>query len=161
MADNTVSRLLGELKQRRDELRPLVDELSQIEAAIAALEPVGSGARAGAGRGRPANGRRGPRSGAQGNKPRRGRPPKGEPTRSDQFLALVEQQPGIGIGEAAQQLAIEPNYLYRVSATLQREGTIRKEGRGFVMAVQAPPPNEGAEVIEVIEVPSAEGEGTF
>jgi hypothetical protein len=156
MTDSTVTRLLGELKQRRDELRPLVDELSQIESAIAALEPVGASPRGGARRGRAGNGRRGPRSGGQGTRPRRGRPPKGEPTRSDQFLALVEQQPGIGIGEAAQQLAIEPNYLYRVSATLQREGTIRKDGRGFVLAVAPSPPSAGA---EVIEVPSGEGEG--
>ncbi|MBA2429148.1 MAG: hypothetical protein H0V55_05425 [Thermoleophilaceae bacterium] len=142
MATETVSRLLTELKQRRDELRPLVEELNQIESAISALEQVGggrvagSGRRRGSGKGRPSGGR-----------PRRGRPPKGQPTRSDQFLALVEQRPGISISEAATELSIEPNYLYRVSATLQREGTIAKEGRGFVPAVAAAPA-AGAEVIE-------------
>ena len=148
MADpSTVPRLLDELRQRRDELRPLVEELSQIEAAIQALERVGAPARSGSRRSGSGNGRRGPR-GAGSGRPRRGRPPKGEPTRSDQFLALVESQPGISISEAAERLSIEPNYLYRVSATLQREGTIRKDGRGFVPGV-APAPSEQAEVIEV------------
>lgn len=140
MAADTVSKLLTELKQRRDELRPQLEELNQIESAIAALEQVGGA--------RPTGGPRRRRGAGRGGRPRRGRPPKGQPTRSDQFLALVQQRPGISISEAASQLSIEPNYLYRVSATLQREGTIAKEGRGFVPAVSAPPSSNGVEVLE-------------
>jgi DNA-binding IclR family transcriptional regulator len=136
--------MLSELRNRRDELRPMVDELTQVESAITALEQLesagGGGARRRAGR------RRTAARSAPGR--RRGRPPKGQPTRSDQFLALVEQRPGITISEAAQELGIEPNYLYRVSATLQREGSIIKEGRGFAPAVASPDGGGKAEVIE-------------
>jgi hypothetical protein len=142
--------MLKELRQRRDELRPMVAELTQVESAISALEqlerPSGRGSSARGGRrraGRPATGRR------------RGRPPKGQPTRSDQFLALVAERPGITISEAAQELGIEPNYLYRVSATLQREGTIVKEGRGFAPGVASPAAGGDAEVIE----PPQDGSG--
>lgn len=148
----TVSRMLSELRSRRDELRPMVEELTQIESAITALEQLepssgGPGRRRGPGR---------PRGPARGATPgrRRGRPPKGQPTRSDQFLALVEQRPGISISEAAAELGIEPNYLYRVSATLQREGTILRDGRGFRSGVAAP---EGGEAARVIEPPASDG----
>lgn len=149
----TVSRMLSELRKRRDELRPMVDELTQVESAITALEQLEPKSATG-GRGRGGGRTRGPRRGTPGR--RRGRPPKGQPTRSDQFMALVEQRPGITISEAAEELGIEPNYLYRVSATLQREGTIAKEGRGFKPGVAAPPGGDGA---EVIEPPLDEGPG--
>jgi len=142
----TVSRMLSELRSRRDELRPMVEELTQIESAISALEQL-EPQNAAAARRRGPGRRRGPARGATPGR-RRGRPPKGEPTRSDQFLALVEQRPGITISEAAAELGIEPNYLYRVSATLQREGTIIKDGRGFQSGVTAPVGGEAARVIE-------------
>ena len=34
-------------------------------------------------------------------------------------------------------LGIGPNYLYRIAGTLESEGTIRKEGKSFVLADQA------------------------
>jgi hypothetical protein len=130
---DTADRILYDLRRRRDELRPLVDELQRIEAAIDALERLDAGAR---------NGASGPvRTGR-----RRGRPRKGEPNRSDQFLALV-QDGGTTIPAAAQKLGIGPNYLYRIAGTLESEGTIRKEGRDYVMAVEREQDDDNAEVL--------------
>jgi hypothetical protein len=118
---DTADRILDDLRRRRDELKPLVDELQRIEAAIDALERA---------------------NGASPTTPRqsggrRGRPRKGEPNRTDQFLDLVRNG-GTSIPAAAQALGIGPNYLYRIAGTLEAEGTIRKEGREYVMAVDRP-----------------------
>jgi hypothetical protein len=116
---DTADRILQELRARRDELRPLVDELPRIEAAIAALEAAGGTTPSSPGR----SGRR------------RGRPRRGEPNRSDQFLQLVREG-AISVPDAARVLGIGPNYLYRIAGTLESEGTIRKEGKKFVMAAE-------------------------
>src|SRR5215213_2617003 len=130
---DTADRILDDLRRRRDELRPLVDELQRIEAAIDALETA-------AGRnGRAASATAAPRR-------RRGRPRKDEANRSDQFLALV-QDGGTTIPAAAQKLGIGPNYLYRIANTLASEGTIRKEGRQYVMAVEEQPDDDNAETL--------------
>jgi hypothetical protein len=114
---DTADRILQELRARRDELRPLVDELPRIEAAIAALEA--------------AEGRTPATTGRSGK--RRGRPRKGEPNRSDQFLQLVRER-AISVPDAARVLGIGPNYLYRIAGTLEAEGTIKKQGKEFVIA---------------------------
>jgi hypothetical protein len=129
---DTADRILDDLRRRRDELRPLVDELRRIETAIDALERLDHGA----GNGTPA---------APGAVRRRGRPRKGEPNRSDQFLALVRDG-GTTIPAAAETLGIGPNYLYRIAGTLESEGTIRKEGRAYVMAVARDSEDDNAEV---------------
>jgi hypothetical protein len=140
MAD-TADRILDDLRRRRDELKPLVGELERIEAAIAALEAANSGAGGNGGSrastastSAPARGRR-----------RRGRPRKGEPNRTDQFLELVRSG-GISIPSAAREMGIGPNYLYRIAGTLEGEGTIKKQGREFVMNVESQP-SENAEVL--------------
>ena len=148
MAD-TADRILDDLRRRRDELKPLVDELQRIEAAIAALEQANArgsgngGSRSTAARGTSAPGHR-----------RRGRPPKGEPNRTDQFLELVKNG-GISIPVAARELGIGPNYLYRVAATLESEGTIKKQGREFVMNVESVP-SENADVLPEPEEASSD-----
>ncbi len=134
---DTTEQILRDLRRRRDELQPLVGELSQIESAITALEGVLE-------QRQPADRRRrGPRTGGA----RRGRPRKGQATRTDQFLALVNERPGVTVPEAAQDLGVHPNYLYRISSTLQREGSIQKQGRGFVPSVVAPAGGEQADVV--------------
>jgi len=129
MAD-TADRILTDLRRRRDELRPLVTELERIEAAIAALERANTSNGSGA---------------APAPKRRRGRPRKGEPNRTDQFLALVRAG-GASIPAAAKELGIGPNYLYRLANTLQAEGTIRKQGREYVMNVESAD-SDNAEVL--------------
>src|SRR3954452_18490233 len=123
-----------EMQERLKELRPLVDEFHRLEAAVAALEGVGApGAapeprRRGGGGGGASASRR-PAS-SNGGSAGRGRP-RGSGTRGKQALELVRSQPGITIPEIAEQMGIQQNYLYRVLPALQKEGLIRKEGRGW------------------------------
>jgi len=103
-------------------LEELKREVAKLEAARSALvgvrrgpgRPVGSGSRARPGRraGRP-RGRRG------GN------------TRANQALELVRSQPGITIPQIAEQLKIEPNYLYRVMPKLVSDGQVKRDGQGW------------------------------
>jgi DNA-binding IclR family transcriptional regulator len=62
--------------------------------------------------------------------PRRARP-RGSGTRSKQALELVRSRPGISIPEIAKEIGIQQNYLYRVLPALQKDGLVRKEGRGW------------------------------
>lgn len=120
-----------EIDARLKELRPLVDEFHRLEAAAAALEGVGgttNSSRAGA----PARRTR-RRSAATSSGTRTGRRgrPRGSGTRSKQALELVRTRPGITIPEIAESIGIQQNYLYRVLPALQKDGLVRKEGRGW------------------------------
>jgi hypothetical protein len=71
------------------------------------------------------------RNGRAAGTRRRGRP-RGSGSRAQQALAVVRQNPGITVAELARQLNISPpNYMYRVMGTLESEGAVRKEGRGY------------------------------
>jgi CRP-like cAMP-binding protein len=125
-----------EMQDRLKELRPLVDEFHRLEAAVAALDGVGTqpapgvaARRRGSGGGGGSSRSSGSSSGNGGNG-RRGRP-RGTGTRGRQALELVQSNPGITIPEIAEQMGIQQNYLYRVLPGLQKEGLIRKEGRGW------------------------------
>jgi CRP-like cAMP-binding protein len=121
-----------EMQERLKELRPLVDEYHRLEAAVAALDGVGDTASAPARRRSGSAGGGGSAGGAGGGNGngRRGRP-RGSGTRGKQALELVRSSPGITIPEIAEQMGIQQNYLYRVLPGLQKEGLIRKEGRGW------------------------------
>ena len=120
-----------EIEARMKELRPLVDEFHRLEAAAAALDGVAGGAGAGAG----APARRGRRpaapSAASSSGPRRRGRPRGSGTRAKQALDLVRTRPGITIPEIAEAMGIQQNYLYRVLPALQKDGLVRKDGRGW------------------------------
>jgi CRP-like cAMP-binding protein len=121
-----------EIDARLKELRPLVEEFHRLEAAAAALGGVpASGGRAAAG---PPPKRRQQRRAAAAapaaGTRRRGRP-RGSGTRSKQALELVRTRPGITIPEIAEAMGIQQNYLYRVLPSLQKDGLVRKEGRGW------------------------------
>ena len=119
-----------EIDARLKELRPLVEEYERLEKAAAALAGVGrtggeaSRRSSGASRGR----RRGSSTGSGAG--RRGRP-RGSGKRAQQAQELVAARPGITIPELAAAMGIQANYLYRVMPTLQQEGKIRKEGKGW------------------------------
>jgi hypothetical protein len=124
-----------EIQARLKELRPLVDEYHRLEAAAAALDGVGgAGTDTGA---TAAPARRTRRSGAASGATRQGAAsgrrgrPRGSGTRAKQALELVRAQPGISIPEMAQAMGIQQNYLYRVLPALQKDGLVRKEGRGW------------------------------
>lgn len=115
-----------EIAERLRELKPLVEEYHRLEAAAAALDGVGppATARRAPARKRATGSTRSPASG------RRGRP-KGSGNRSKQALALVSERPGITIPELADAMGIKQNYLYRVLPGLEKDGLVRKEGRGW------------------------------
>jgi CRP-like cAMP-binding protein len=127
-----------EIDARLKELRPLVEEFHRLEAAAAALGGL-SGTPPRASAPAPAPARRGRRSagaarggdsGSGSGSGRRGRP-RGSGTRSKQALELVRTRPGITIPEIAEAMGIQQNYLYRVLPSLQKDGLVRKEGRGW------------------------------
>jgi hypothetical protein len=122
-----------EIKARLDELKPLVDEYHRLDAALGALEGVGTGS-ARASSPTPARCRRrsaaSSSNGAGKGSGRRGRP-RGSGTRGKQALELVRSKPGITIPELATEMGIQQNYLYRVLPGLQKDGMVRKEGRGW------------------------------
>jgi CRP-like cAMP-binding protein len=115
-----------EISERLRELKPLVDEYHRLEAAQAALEGVTPrpGPRRAASRGRASAGT------SRNGGGRRGRP-RGSGTRSKEALELVRTRPGITIPEMAEAMGIKQNYLYRVLPSLQKDGMVRKEGRGW------------------------------
>jgi hypothetical protein len=112
-----------EIRARLQELKPLVDEYHRLEAAAQALEGVGTTTTS-TRRSRTTSTRTG------GGTGRRGRP-RGSGTRGKQALELVRANPGITIPELADKMGIKQNYLYRVLPGLQKDGQVRKEGRGW------------------------------
>jgi CRP-like cAMP-binding protein len=119
-----------EIDARLKELRPLVDEFHRLEAAAAALQGVPGGAANSSTASAPARRTRRTRRAASTGTGRRGRP-RGSGTRSKQALELVRSRPGITIPEIAESIGIQQNYLYRVLPALQKDGLVRKEGRGW------------------------------
>jgi hypothetical protein len=140
-----------QITTRLDELRPLYEEYLTLEKAQQALEQLRQPIRRAVGR---PPGRRGPGRPAARRGPGRpqgrrgpGRPPghraagrqragggsgrRAGATRADQALTAIRSNPGITIPELARKLRIRPNYLYRVTADLQRQRRIRRRGRGF------------------------------
>jgi hypothetical protein len=103
----------------QDRLRELDDERAQVEKALADL-----GGRRGPGR---------PRGARSGTATRRssGRRRRRGGTRRDQAVKIVTAEPGISAGAIAKSMKIAPNYMYRVMGELEKEGLVRKEGRGY------------------------------
>ena len=53
-------------------------------------------------------------------------------TRADQAVKLIGENPGIGVSDLGKQMKLKaPNYLYRVLPELEKEGRIKKKGRGY------------------------------
>jgi ribosomal protein S25 len=69
-------------------------------------------------------------AGRAGTKRKAGRR-KGSGTRAAQALSFVQAQAGITIPELAAKMGIKQNYLYRVLPTLEEEGKVSKQGRGW------------------------------
>jgi hypothetical protein len=119
-----------EIRTRLDELKPLVDEFHRLDEALRALDGVSTGRSTGSTSRRRSSGGASRNNGGGGGGGRRGRP-RGAGTRGKQALELVRQQPGISIPEMAESMGIQQNYLYRVLPGLQKDGLVRKEGRGW------------------------------
>jgi hypothetical protein len=129
-----------EIQARLKELKPLVDEYRELEAADKALSGLGksSGGAATTSASAPAPARRARRTSTRRAKStggRRGRP-RGTGTRANQALDLVRDRPGITIPEMAQAMGIQQNYLYRVLPGLAEEGKVVMSGRGWHLREQ-------------------------
>lgn len=112
-ASSTVDKARSLLEERRDELRR---ELKQIESAISGL---GGGKR---GPGRPRGSRSAPK-----RKRRRG-----GGSRAEQAVKLISENPGIGVADLGKKMRLKaPNYLYRVLPDLEKEGRVKKRGKGY------------------------------
>jgi hypothetical protein len=143
-----------QINDRLNQLKPLVEEYTRLEAAAAALAGVGGSTPADTAATAAAARRRGPgrprgsvnrtSKAATPTKVARkkpGRPPgrpkgrvgrrKGSGTRAAQALSFVQGQPGITIPELAGKMGIKQNYLYRVLPGLQKEAKVEKQGRGW------------------------------
>lgn len=70
-------------------------------------------------------------SSSSSSTPRRAGRRKGSGTRAAEALAFVTGQPGITIPELAAKMGIKQNYLYRVLPSLEQEGKVAKQGRGW------------------------------
>lgn len=116
------------VKEIDDRLRELKEEVSRLEAARSAL----TGGRRGPGRPRAARGQTAstPRTTTR-RRPGRPRGRSRTGTRANQALELVRSSPGITIPQIAEQMGIEPNYLYRVMPRLATDGQVRREGQGW------------------------------
>ena len=122
-----------ELEKRLRELAPHVTEHAQIKDALGKLADTvsptgGTGSRAASARATAKAPTRRRAAAARG-----GRPRKGQPSRADQFLDAVKANPGITVSDAAKQMGIGPNYLYRVRNDLLKAGKIKKQGQGFTV----------------------------
>ena len=110
---DTVDRARALLEERRTELRR---ELRQIESAISGLR----GGKRGPGR---------PRGSGAGTRKRRRR--RGG-TRADQAVKFIKESPGINASDLSRKMKLKaPNYLYRVLPELEKDGRIKKKGKGY------------------------------
>lgn len=131
MAD-MLDQIKKDLDQRIKELRPAVEELEKLERARVQLERAAGGESSGGPRYRASSGN-GRRRG------RRGRPRKGQPTRAEQLLRLVQRNPdGVKVAEAAKELGLDkPNSLYSVTRKLEQQGQLKKKDGRLVAAGSA------------------------
>lgn len=115
MAGTVVQDTVEKFQARLEELRPALDEAQEIEQALEALNA-----------GKPRTARNG-----SGTRKRTRRSADGEKSRAEQFLAIVKENPGITVSDAGKKMAVNPNYLYRVSSDLVKDGSITKDGKGY------------------------------
>jgi hypothetical protein len=141
MAD-VLGDLRKDLEKRLHELAPMVEEHAHVQAALDALKGAGARTRSTArtaARSATTVVRRSPASknGAGG----RGRP-RGSGARAQEALKHVHANPGITIGELARKMRLKGNYLYRVLPRLEKEGHVKKQGKGYHPAEASPADNE-------------------
>jgi hypothetical protein len=123
------------VKDIEQRLRELKEEIGKLEAARSAL--TGEHGE----RSRPARAARGTRTATRGTRgattrrrPGRPRGRRGGNTRASQALELVRSEPGITIPRLAEAMKIQPNYLYRVMPSLEKDGSIKRNGQGWFPA---------------------------
>jgi hypothetical protein len=122
MARQTQQSLIQEvrsnLEERAAELRPLVRELQEVEAALRVLPKDGAVTR-------PARGRNVRRTSSVAKASSSRTRPSG---RSERFLGIVKENPGITMARVAKKMGVQPSALYRIQHSLTKESKIKKSG---------------------------------
>ena len=111
------------VRDRMRELRPMLAEYQELEGVAKRL---GLDVDEESAEQRPARSRRASRTQRRVSPTRRPRARAG--SRREQLLSLVQQNPGITVREAGQQLGVDGTSLYRVVRRLEEEGAVKKEG---------------------------------
>ena len=105
----------GQIRERLEELDPLVEERDRLRAALEALEaerPKRAPRRASRQRGRPTTSRR-----------------AGRGERRTQLLELLQSDPGLRPSEAARRMAVNPSQMHSLARRLEEEGALeRRDG---------------------------------
>jgi ribosomal protein S25 len=109
-----------QVRERIKELEPLIAEHRQLQEVLETFErSKGQNGRKARSERKPA--RRRPRAST-------GRRGSG---RADEALKLVAATPGVTVAELAKKMKIGPTYLYRLLPALEREGKVKKDGKGY------------------------------
>ena len=135
-----------QIDARLQELKPAYEEYLTLLQAKDALEGLKSPSRVGRppgrrGPGHPAGSRNGRRTATRARSTNGRRRPRRAATRrraggtrADQALQLIKANPGMTVPQIADKMGIRQNYLYRVTAGLQKRGSVKRRGQGFVAA---------------------------
>jgi len=111
----SVTGIRAQVEDRLKELEPLVQEYEELRRIAAAIDGDVQAS---------------PRRELRPSGP--GRP--GNSARADEAERLIAGSPGISVAELAETMGIGPTYLYRLLPRMEREGRLRKEGRGYYVA---------------------------
>jgi DNA-binding transcriptional ArsR family regulator len=140
MTELLLPRLKQEIEERLAELRPLIAEIEQLEAAKAALLAGGDGPAAAATRraarpARRASGRRAAAKAAPAKAAEKGdgeRAPRG--ANRDAILKVVDERPGVSVAEIASVTKIAKPTVATTVSKLKREGVLADEAGGVKLA---------------------------
>lgn len=142
-----IDRVKKDIDRRLEELRPQVEEIPRLEAALTALDASGGGrgqvrrsARAASRtRGRP-RGSAGASARRRGGAPRR-RARRGQ--RREELLQLVAGNPEITIAEAARTMGVSSPQVSVLVRRLEEEGVLERSDGRFVPIAPAPEEIQG------------------
>jgi sugar-specific transcriptional regulator TrmB len=125
---DVLSKIRGDLQKRLHELEPLIEEHANVRKALDALNGAGTRAERAvkSAVSRPRSATPSSVTSTKG----RGRP-RGTGRRAEEALKLVHRHPGITLQELAKRMKIKTNYLYRVLPQLEKEGKVKKRGKGY------------------------------
>ena len=136
------SDLKSQVAARLRELQPAYEEyltLLEVQDKLNGVGAASTGRRRGPGR-PPGSGTRKRSTAARATTRRRAasngrrRRRRAGGTRADQALGLIKATPGITVPQIAKKMGIRQNYLYRVTAGLQKQGAVKRRGNGFQAA---------------------------
>jgi DNA invertase Pin-like site-specific DNA recombinase len=130
-----ISDLRKQAESRLKELEPAVREYEQLQRIVETFRTAQEPATEQPARSSTRRRRTAKRSSGDAKAPAK-RGTRRTPRRSaggneERVLELVHERPGISVADVATSMGIGTTYLYRVLPRLEREGKVRKQGRGY------------------------------